>query len=88
MGDEHSGGVFSVHQPRVRQFQGGGIRGGRIIGQSDARAEKPATTPFGPEDLSATMYHLLGIDPKDEFKTPDGRPVAIVNGGRVMDELL
>ena len=34
------------------------------------------------------MFHLLGIDPKDEFHTPEGRPVAIVNGGRVIDELL
>ena len=34
------------------------------------------------------MYHLLGIDPKDEFHTPDGRPVKIVNNGRVIRELL
>jgi uncharacterized protein (DUF1501 family) len=81
-GRDHWGPAFSVI------MGGGGIQGGRVIGQSDARAEKPATSPFGPEDLSATMYRLLGIDPKDEFKTPDGRPVAIVNGGRVIDELL
>jgi len=30
----------------------------------------------------------LGIDPKDEFHTPDGRPVAIVNNGKVIQELL
>jgi len=58
------------------------------VGKSDARAEKPASTPFGPEDLSATLFHLLGIDPKDEFHTPDGRPVAIVNNGKVIQELL
>jgi uncharacterized protein (DUF1501 family) len=81
-GRDHWGPAFSVI------LGGGGIQGGRVIGQSDARAEKPATSPFGPEDLSAMMYRLLGIDPKDEFKTPDGRPVAIVNGGRAIDELL
>ena len=34
------------------------------------------------------QYRLLGINPEDEFFTPDGRPVKIVNGGRVMEELL
>jgi hypothetical protein len=34
------------------------------------------------------MYHLLGIDPEDEFYTPEGRPVKIVNGGKVIGELL
>ena len=67
---------------------GGGIKGGRVVGKSDARAERPASDPHGPEDLAATIYHLLGIDPSDEFHTPEGRPVAIVNGGRVIRELL
>jgi hypothetical protein len=30
----------------------------------------------------------MGIDAKDEFHTPDGRPIAVVNGGRVMRELV
>ena len=51
------------------------------------RAEKPATDPYGPEDLAATMYTRMGIYPKDEFRTPDGRPVAIVNSGKVIKEL-
>jgi hypothetical protein len=34
------------------------------------------------------MYHLLGIDPREEFLTPEGRPVAIVNHGRIIRELL
>ena len=58
------------------------------MGKSDARAEKPASDPHGPEDLAATMYTLLGIDPNDEFITPDGRPVRIVNNGQVIQELL
>jgi hypothetical protein len=67
---------------------GGGIRGGRVIGRSDARAERPASDPHGPEDLAATMYHLMGIDPNEEFYTPEGRPVKIVNNGRVIHGLL
>ena len=81
-GRDHWGPVFTV------ALGGGGIRGGRVIGQSDARAERPARDPHGPEDLAATMYHLLGINPEDEFYTPEGRPVKIANNGRVMSELL
>ena len=40
------------------------------------------------EDLAATLFRLLGIDPDDEFLTPEGRPVKIVNNGRVIDALL
>jgi hypothetical protein len=67
---------------------GGGIQGGRVIGASDERAEKPATTPYGPEDLAATIFHCLGIDPKTEFLTPEGRPIPIVPGtGRLIEGL-
>lgn len=59
---------------------GGGIQGGRVIGASDERAEKPATTPYGPEDLAATIYYALGIDPKTEYRTAEGRPMPIVPG--------
>ena len=59
-----------------------------VVGASDARAERPSDNPYGPEDLAATMYSRLGIDPKDEFHTPDGRPVAVVNGGKVIAELV
>jgi Protein of unknown function (DUF1501) len=38
--------------------------------------------------LAATIYHLMGIDPLEDFHTPEGRPVPLVNGGRVMRELL
>ena len=62
---------------------GGGVQGGRVVGKTDARAEKPADDPYGPEDLAATLYHLLGVDPEEEFYTPEGRPVKIVNNGRI-----
>lgn len=67
---------------------GGGIKGGRVVGTSDAWAQEPAENPYGPEDLSATMYQLLGINPKDELRTPEGRPVAVSNGGRIIQELV
>jgi uncharacterized protein (DUF1501 family) len=81
-GRDHWGPAFTV------ALGGGGIQGGRVVGKSDARAEKPASTPHGPEDLAATMCHLLGVNPEDEFYTPEGRPVKVVNNGRVIEELL
>ncbi len=81
-GRDHWGPAFTV------ALGGGGIKGGRVIGRSDPRAERPAADPHGPENLAATIYHLLGIDPAEEFYTADGRPVQIVSGGRVIRELL
>jgi hypothetical protein len=81
-GRDHWGPAFTV------ALAGGGIQGGRAIGKSDARAEKPASDPFGPEDLAATLCHLMDIDPEEEFFTAEGRPVKIANNGRIIRELL
>ena len=67
---------------------GGGIQGGRIIGASDERAERPATDPYGPADLMATIYRGLGISRNRVFYTPSGRPIPIVPGdGKVIPGL-
>jgi uncharacterized protein (DUF1501 family) len=81
-GRDHWGPCFSV------LLGGGGIQGGRVLGQSDKWAERPADSPYGPEDLAATLFNQMGINPKEEFRTAEGRPVAIVNGGRVIRDLL
>ncbi|AMV23755.1 hypothetical protein VT84_05035 [Gemmata sp. SH-PL17] len=81
-GRDHWGPAFTV------LLGGGGIKPGVVVGKTDARAEKPASDPYGPEDLFATMYTCMGIDPKDEAHTPDGRPIALVNNGKVMTELV
>ncbi|HUY33348.1 MAG TPA: DUF1501 domain-containing protein [Pirellulales bacterium] len=81
-GRDHWGPSFTV------ALGGGGLKGGMVVGKSDARAEKPAEDPYGPEDLSATMYHLLGINPQDEFHTPEGRPIKLANDGRLIHELM
>ncbi|MEX0585609.1 MAG: DUF1501 domain-containing protein, partial [Pirellulales bacterium] len=77
------------HWPSVSTLivGGGGIQGGRIIGASDAQAEKPASDPVTPEDLASTLFHRLGINPNDEFVGPDGRPHQIVSGGRIIPGL-
>jgi uncharacterized protein (DUF1501 family) len=81
-GRDHWGPAFTV------ALGGGGVRGGRVIGASDARAERPAGNPHGPENLAATLFHLMGINPSEEFHTAEGRPMPIVNGGRVIHDLL
>ena len=81
-GRDHWGSAFTV------AIGGGGIRGGLVVGKTDARAEKPAEDPHGPEDLAATIHHCLGINPEEEFLTPEGRPVKIVNDGKVIRQLL
>lgn len=80
-GRDHWGPAFTV------LLGGGGIVGGRVLGKSDARAEKPATDPYGPEDLMATLFHRVGIDPRGELHTADGRPMALTNNGKIIHDL-
>jgi len=81
-GRDHWGPSFTL------LLGGGGIQGGRVVGKSDARAERPASDPYGPEDLFHTAFTQLGIDPTAEFRTPDGRPIALVNNGKLISELV
>ena len=60
---------------------GGGVRGGQVIGSSDAVGESPKDRPVTPADLACTIYTLLGIDPSRELHTADGRPVRIAKHG-------
>jgi hypothetical protein len=69
-------------------FAGGGIRPGQVVGATDKQGAAPTTEPVSVEDLLHTIFHLMGIDPGKSYYTPLGRPVPIVNGGRVVRELL
>jgi hypothetical protein len=59
---------------------GGGVRGGRVYGSSDRTAAYPSTSPVGPADLAATIYHCLGIDPRTHVTDQQGRPLVVGNG--------
>lgn len=67
---------------------GGGIKRGAVIGASDKTASYPTTQPYGIQDLLRTIFHLLGVNADKTRHTPLGRPVPIVNGGKVVRELL
>src|SRR5438128_1625493 len=63
---------------------GGGVKRGFVYGQSDKSASYPAKDPVRPEDLAATIYYLLGIDPHTELYAAGNRPVLISEGNPVM----
>ena len=66
---------------------GGGTKPG-VIGASDEQAAFPTTTPVSIQDLLRTILHQMGIDSRKIYETPLGRPVPLVNGGKVVDELV
>jgi len=68
-------------------FAGGGVRGGTVFGSSDGDAAYPRSNPVSPEDLLATVYHSLGIDPNAEIYDPLNRPHRVVEG-RPLFEIL
>ena len=67
-------------------FAGAGVRGGQVIGKSDKNGGYPATTPYSPDDIGATVYSVLGVDPHTEVRDRLGRPVQL-NRGRIIQPL-
>lgn len=59
---------------------GGGIRRGHVFGSSDKIGAYPTSDPVSPDDVSATVFSLLGIDPHTEVRDALGRPMAISSG--------
>jgi hypothetical protein len=62
------------------------VRGGQVIGKSDKIGAYPTTNPYTPDDVGATVYHVLGVDPEVEVRDRQDRPVRL-NRGAVMDAL-
>ncbi len=67
---------------------GAGIQGGRVYGTSDRDAAYALDHPTSPEDLAATIFERLGIDPHQRIHDPQGRPVPLVESGQVIREIL
>ncbi|HCQ05031.1 MAG TPA: hypothetical protein DIT99_32160 [Candidatus Latescibacteria bacterium] len=67
---------------------GGGIRAGQVIGATDKDGANVVSRPISLPDLFATITTILGMDPADEYFTPNGRPVALVDKGSPIQELL
>jgi hypothetical protein len=67
-------------------FAGAGVRGGQMIGRSDAIGAYPVTRPYRHSDVAATVYSALGIDPATEIHDGQGRPLRL-NSGRAIEAL-
>src|SRR5262249_38236760 len=80
-GRDHWPGVWSV------VLAGGGIRGGQVVGASDAHAAAPSERPVSLPDLLATIYQSLGMDATRRLTGPDGESRALVEGRSPIPEL-
>jgi uncharacterized protein DUF1501 len=81
-GRDHWGNSMSV------LIGGGGMKGGVVVGSTDDRGEAPKDRPLTPQDLHATIYHALGVDPTVQFLNHQGRPVPAIDHGDPIKELL
>lgn len=80
-GRDHWGPVFSF------AMAGAGISGGQVYGASDAKGAYPARDRVQPGDLTATIFHLLGINPQQMFHDREGREHRLTLGAP-LDKLL
>jgi uncharacterized protein (DUF1501 family) len=67
---------------------GGGFKAGYAHGATDAQGMAPSSEPCTPDDVSATIFHCLGLDPHAELQTSTGRPVQLFREGKVIEKLL
>jgi len=78
------------HWPRAMSVlvSGGGLRMGQVVGATNAKGEDPKERPLTPNDLWATIYRHLGIDPDHAFPDHTGRPLPILPFGEPIRELI
>ena len=55
---------------------------GQVVGRTNSKAEYPTHDPVTPQDLLATIYRHLGIDPGQNFNNFAGRPVPVLDHGK------
>ncbi len=67
---------------------GGGVKGGQIVGSTDKLGTQPNTRPVTPSNIHATIYEVLGIDPKLQVIDPSGRPTPVLDDPTPISELL
>jgi hypothetical protein len=83
------GGTGRDHWPGLNTliFAGGGLKMNQVIGASDNRGGYPSARPISPQDLMATLFRVLGIDPKVQYVDPGGRPTPMLQDGEAIKEL-
>jgi uncharacterized protein (DUF1501 family) len=78
-GRDHWPGVWSV------LFAGGGVRGGQVIGASDKYGAEPSRCPVRAEDVAATIYRVLGVDPASRLMDARGEKTALTDGRPILE---
>jgi uncharacterized protein (DUF1501 family) len=87
--DTRSKDLGRDHWPGLNTLvlMGGGLKMGQVIGTSDSKAAYPTARPIRPQDLLATLFEYLGMDQGLKFVNPSGRPVAMIENGKPIEEL-
>ena len=69
-------------------MSGAGVRMGSTVGQTDAKCTQVVGRTHSTLDYAATIYRILGVDLDREYRSDDGRPIAVNHGGRPIEEIL
>lgn len=67
---------------------GASVQTGQVVGATDKHAAGPADEGFSPDDLAATFFQSIGIDPKTEYHADVGRPITLVRNGNCIPGML
>jgi hypothetical protein len=67
---------------------GGGIKRGFVYGSSDSLAAEPEENPVTVESFAKTVYAQLGINADKELVAPGPRPIEIVDGGSIIEDII
>jgi len=83
-------GVGRDHWPQAFSafVAGGGLKMGQVVGATNSKSEYAAQNPVTPQDLMATVYRHLGIDPQRTIVDYSGRPIYILSDGRAISQLI
>jgi hypothetical protein len=88
LGDQTPDGRSHWPEAGFLWVAGGGLKTGQVIGATDARGERAVGTPIRLQNVLATLYTVLGIDPATTFADYDGRPQYVLEDREPVPELL
>jgi hypothetical protein len=88
IGDQTPDGRGHWPEAGILWVAGGGLRGGQLIGATDARGEAVVGNPIGMKSVLATVYRLLGVDPATTFADHNGRPQFVLDEREPLAALL
>jgi hypothetical protein len=81
MGRDHHAEAYSA------VLIGSNVKGGQVVGETDAKGETVKDRPVTIPDFYATLLHAIGLDGKKQYRTPNGRPIRLADKGEVVKEV-